>query len=320
MKKPNNAIQKLANELFQFAKSDFHPFTYFYTLVFIFVCIFLNYSTGFYATVMRESYFNNSSLWAFPLFYGVTYYSVAIPVLLFQKDFKTLKNGLFYLKSSFFILLYGLAVGYYGYRNWEFASLFSNELQYLYRILSQLKGCVFFIIPLIIIKKLFDKKIVGLYGLASNPKHISGYLLLFSFLLPFLVFVSFTPDFLNAYPQYRPWQYEAIFGWPTWVSTLIFEVSYSMDFVMTELIFRGALVIGLISILGRNAVLPMVAMYAAIHFGKPLGETISSVAGGYILGALAYQTRHIWGGVIVHICVALTMEIMGFIHFYILKN
>ncbi len=88
---------------------------------------------------------------------------------------------------------------------------------------------------------------------------------------------------------------------------------------MTELIFRGVLVIGMVSLLDRKAVLPMVAMYAAIHFGKPLGETISSVFGGYILGALAYQTRHIWGGVIVHICVALTMEIMGFVHYYLLK-
>ena len=56
--------------------------------------------------------------------------------------------------------------------------------------------------------------------------------------------------------------------------------------------------------------------YAAIHFGKPIGETISSIFGGYILGALAYQTRHIWGGVIVYICIAMTMEVMGFWHFY----
>jgi len=72
----------------------------------------------------------------------------------------------------------------------------------------------------------------------------------------------------------------------------------------------------MVAVLGRKAILPMVAMYVCVHFGKPLGETISSVFGGFMLGALAYQTRHIWGGVIVHILVALSMEIMGIIHFY----
>jgi hypothetical protein len=80
--------------------------------------------------------------------------------------------------------------------------------------------------------------------------------------------------------------------------------------------FRGALVIGMAALMGRKAILPMVAVYCAIHFGKPLGETISSVFGGFILGALAYQTRHIWGGVIVHILIALSMEVLGNIHYY----
>jgi len=35
-----------------------------------------------------------------------------------------------------------------------------------------------------------------------------------------------------------------------------------------------------------------------------------------MLGALAYQTRHIWGGVIVHILIALSMEVMGLFHVY----
>ena len=165
-----------------------------------------------------------------------------------------------------------------------------------------------------------DKNVNGLYGLARKAKHLRGYLMIYGLMLPFLIAISFTPDFLKAYPQFRPWLNEGVFGWPVWLSTLAFETSYAIDFVMTELVFRGALVIGMISILGRKAVLPMVAMYAAIHFGKPLGETISSIFGGYILGVLAYQTRHIWGGVIVHICIALTMEIMGFIHYYILSK
>lgn len=313
------SLQLLFNELISFTKNDFHPLSYLYSILFIFACIFLNYNLGFYKDIMRETYFVGDSMWAFPLFYGAIYFAVAIPILFFQKEFKTLRNPYFYLKSLFFIVLYGVAVGYYEYRNWEYPSLFSEEKLFVNRILSQFKGCAFFIIPLFLVKSSFDKKIDGLYGLANNAKHIRAYLVFFIMLLPFLIAISFTPDFMLAYPQFRPWFYEGVFGFPTLINTLIFEASYSLDFVMTELLFRGALVIGMISILGRKAVLPMVAMYAAIHFGKPLGETISSVFGGYILGAFAYQTRHIWGGVIVHICIALTMEIMGFVHFYLLK-
>ncbi|NDP21661.1 MAG: CPBP family intramembrane metalloprotease [Paludibacter sp.] len=313
------SLPSLFNEIILFTKNDFHPLSYIYTILFIFSCIFLNYNFGFYKDILRDTYFNGTSMWAFPVFYGCMYFAVAIPVLLFQKEYKTLRNPLFYLKSLFFIVLYGVAVGFYEYRNWDFPSLFSEEKLFVYRILSQLKGCAFFIVPLFLVKIIFDKNIDGLYGLASNAKHIRAYLVLFLMLLPFLIAISFTPDFKIAYPQFRPWLYDDVFGLPIWLNTLIFESTYSLDFVMTELLFRGALVIGMISILGRKAVLPMVAMYAAIHFGKPLGETISSVFGGYILGAFAYQTRHIWGGVIVHICIALTMEIMGFVHYYMLK-
>lgn len=310
------SLQSLFGEVQTFIKNDFHFLSYTYTLVFIFVCIYLNYSTGFYQEVMRKTYFTDNSLWAFPLFYAVMYFSIAIPILLFQKEYKSLKNSHFYLKSLFFIGLYGAAVGYFGYRDWEFPTMFTEEKLFVFRILSQLKGSFLLIPPLILLKITIDKNVNGLYGLALNAKHIRGYLSIFLLMLSFLIAISFTPDFMSAYPQFRPWLNEGVFGWPTWLITLAFETTYSIDFVMTELAFRGALVIGMIGILGRKAVLPMVAMYAAIHFGKPLGETISSVFGGYVLGVLAFQTLHIWGGVIVHICVALTMEIMGFLHYY----
>ena len=282
--------------------------------------IILNYQTGFYQNVMRETYSNGNSIWAFPLFYGTMYFLVAIPVLFIQKDYELLSSSKFYLKSLFFITLYGASIGYFGYRNCEFPTLFSNERLYIIKLVSQLKGTIIYIIPLFILKLTIDRNINGIYGLDNNSKHIKAYLILFFMLLPFLIAVSFTPDFLSAYPQFHPWAFDGIFGISTGLYTLLYELTYAIDFVKTELVFRGMLIIGMVNIMGRKAVLPMVAMYAAIHFGKPLGETLSSIFGGYILGALAYQTRHIWGGVIVHICIAMTMEIMGFFQYYALKH
>jgi hypothetical protein len=310
------SLQSLFKEVISFTQNDFHLLSYLYTFVFTITCIYINYSTGFYREVMRETYFTGNSIWAFPLFYSVMYFAVAIPVLYFQKEHKILSNNYFYLKSLFFIVLYGASIGYYGYTDWQFPNLFNEERYFVLHIISQLKGSVIYIIPLIFLKKYIDKNVVGLYGLSRNSKHIQAYIIFFLMLLPFIIGMSFTPDFKSAYPQFHPWLYIDIFNLPTYGYTAIYELTYAIDFVKTELVFRGMLVIGMISIMGKRAILPMVAMYAAIHFGKPLGETISSIFGGYILGALAYQTKHIWGGVIVHICIALSMEIMGFWHYY----
>jgi len=78
------------------------------------------------------------------------------------------------------------------------------------------------------------------------------------------------------------------------------------------------LVIGMAALLNSNAVLPMVAVYVALHFGKPVLETISAVFGGYFLGALAFQTRHIWGGVIIHMGIAVVIELLRFLGHYVL--
>jgi len=64
-------------------------------------------------------------------------------------------------------------------------------------------------------------------------------------------------------------------------------------------------------ILGGHVVLPMVATYMFLHYGKPLAESISSVFGGYILGIISLYTRKIWGGIMIHVGIAWLMELLG---------
>lgn len=72
----------------------------------------------------------------------------------------------------------------------------------------------------------------------------------------------------------------------------------------------------LTAVLGPRSVLPMCVFYCSVHFGKPLLESCSAIFGGYILGILAYKTKHIWGGVCAHLGIAFMMEIMGLIHLF----
>jgi membrane protease YdiL (CAAX protease family) len=48
-----------------------------------------------------------------------------------------------------------------------------------------------------------------------------------------------------------------------------------------------------------------------IHYGKPLPETLGAIGAGVILGTLAMRTRSIWGGVLIHIGVAITMDMLA---------
>lgn len=312
-----SSLLVLFRAFIDFLKKDFHLISYIYTFVFVFTLIAINYSTDLYQTYVVASYQKGNSVYVFFLFYSLVYFFAAIPVLIFQKKYEILKNPAFYFKSLFFILLYALSIGYYDYRSWEFPSLLTLDKYYLFRLIARFKSCVFVLLPLFLYKAFFDKKIEGIYGLSKNSQHLHAYFILYLLMLPFLIGVSFTPDFLKAYPQFKPWFYVGVFELPVWLYTLFYEILYAVDFINTELFFRGAMVIGLTAIMGPKTVLPMIVFYASIHFGKPIGETVSSIFGGYILGALAYQTKHIWGGVIAHIGIALTMELMGFVHYYV---
>jgi membrane protease YdiL (CAAX protease family) len=79
-----------------------------------------------------------------------------------------------------------------------------------------------------------------------------------------------------------------------------------------EIFFRGFLVLAVGRFLGKDAILPMAATYAALHFGKPLGETISSIFGGYILGVVCFRSATIYGGIFLHAGIALMMELYAF--------
>jgi membrane protease YdiL (CAAX protease family) len=55
----------------------------------------------------------------------------------------------------------------------------------------------------------------------------------------------------------------------------------------------------------------MVVPYCMVHYPKPLPETLAAIVAGIALGTLAMKTRSIWGGVLIHVGVALTMDLLA---------
>ena len=149
------------------------------------------------------------------------------------------------------------------------------------------------------------------YGLTAKNFNWKPYLLMLLIMLPLIAAASTQKDFLHMYPRMQSIVSNDAALNP--FHRILFELSYGSDFFGIELFFRGFLVLAFIKIAGKDAILPMACFYCTIHFGKPLGECISSYFGGIILGIVVSNTRSIWGGLMVHLGIAWMMEIGGFI-------
>ncbi|MEZ4387113.1 MAG: CPBP family intramembrane glutamic endopeptidase [Candidatus Krumholzibacteriia bacterium] len=162
--------------------------------------------------------------------------------------------------------------------------------------------------PLWLLRRGWGRREDGLYGLAWRRFAWRPFAAMLAIMAPLILWASFQPAFLTAYPIYDPWRVQRLLGWPVWLTYPVHEVCYALRFVGVELFFRGFLVIGLARWLGRDALLPMVVLYAMWHFGKPMPEALGSVFGGYILGIIAYESRCVLGGILVHMGIALMMN------------
>lgn len=123
--------------------------------------------------------------------------------------------------------------------------------------------------------------------------------------LPLVFYAASRPEFRAVYPFYR-----GAFSAPA-AAVLAWELAYLTQFFALEFFFRGFLAIGMGQVMGRLAVWIAMVPYCMIHYHKPLPEALAAIVAGVILGEVAQRTRSIAGGVVVHIGVALTMDLLA---------
>lgn len=249
---------------------------------------------------------------AYFLFYAFAWYGVALPVLVFSGEKSVLKNTVFWLRSAILIAFIGIEGGMGLGGDWFSALNLGNSDYWARKTFRQWQSILLWIPVYWIFIRIFLPRFQdGLLGIRWRMEDIKPYLAMLWIMVPLIFMASFLPDFQKQYPifkrviPYLPGDNSVT----RYLALGFYEIAYLLSFIMVELMFRGGLVLGMANIMGRQVVLPMVSVYMFLHFGKPLGESISSVFGGYILAVLAFQNRNIWGGIFIHGCVALLMDV-----------
>jgi membrane protease YdiL (CAAX protease family) len=163
----------------------------------------------------------------------------------------------------------------------------------------------YLVIPMLVIACLPGQRIRDYHVSARGfLRHFWIYAALFAAILPAVYLASKTATFRHTYPFYRMANRSQVDLW-------VWEALYAAQFVSLEFFFRGFLLEGLRRALGANAIFVMIVPYCMIHYGKPMAETFGAIGAGLILGTLAMRTRSIWGGVLIHIGVATTMDVLA---------
>ena len=164
----------------------------------------------------------------------------------------------------------------------------------------------YLVLPMLVILAWPGQRIRDYYiSFRGFTKHLWIYVVLFLLILPAVFLAAKSPSFYRTYPFYK-WANRSVH------ELIIWECMYALQFLSLEFFFRGFILQGLRNSMGSKAIFVMIVPYCMIHFGgKPVPETLGAIGAGIILGTLAMRTRSIWGGVLIHVGVAVTMDLLA---------
>lgn len=296
-------MKTILSQIYKFA-TQYSIFYWILIAFFLFISIFCN--EYFKITQVIK---NMQPLYALLSYWILYTSSFIIPLIIWS--FQT--KSKWYKKASFWILWH---IGFLAYTVGSVWPIYGEIVEYFATpgyiglskiIFTDLVRFVFLIGILLIVWKVTKHPQTSFYGLSFKNLHTKLYFKMLLIMLPVIVAAGFTPDFLDYYPRAKKLE---IYN-PSSHHYILFETIYGMAFIYTEIFFRGFMIMAFAKYLGPQVIIPTAVFYMAIHFGKPLAETISSFFGGALLGYLSYHTKNIWGGIIVHLGIAWMMEIVA---------
>lgn len=305
--------------LVDYLKDHFQFKLYLLTTLLVGILLWINFTLDLedsYIDTIPNEYFR---WFMFVVLQGVPYYLVCLFAVICNKKQTWIRSKEFWLVS-----LFGLVILAFDRSNLLLNILAehnTNIYSYAFyrRILGNLIGLITIFIPMFFFYQFFLKKNLShFYGIRVSGVHLKPYWVMLMIMVPLIIMASFQPDFLDVYPTYQASGASLMIkhmGSTNATLLTTYEVSYAFAFFIVELMFRGFFIFALVKYMGKEVVLPMAVTYCVLHFGKPLGEAISSYFGGYLLGLIALKTENIYGGIMVHIGIALLMELFAFLQY-----
>lgn len=306
-------MKKIIYYLRQHWAADYHRGYYAAVAGFLAITISLNYYFDFEDGVIDAYYGQSIRIFYYFLLYAFAYYATTLLYTSFRHEGQLWSSAGFWVRSLFCLTVLAVDKSFH-YHNYPIQTYLPPETwTYAIRLTKQLMGILTTLLPLYLFYRWADQRTNSFYGLTVRNFDAKPYLIMLLFMVPLIVLASFNEGFLQNYPRYKEMWVAAFWEGPSWVPALAYELAYGLDFLNIELLFRGFMVLGMAVVMGRSAIVPMVVTYAFLHFGKPAGEAVSSIFGGYILGVIAYQSRSIFGGVLIHVGVAWLMELAAYV-------
>lgn len=187
---------------------------------------------------------------------------------------------------------------------WIHLDKYGNLWSYLWWAFARIAGYV--LIPLPVWKLLFPKDSLLDLGLRTRGflRHLPIYGLCLAVVVPAMYLVARQPDFGSYYPFYKE-------SSRSWFDLLVWESAYFLQFFALEVFFRGFWLGTMRRSLGSGAIFAMAVPYCMIHYGKPYLEANGAIIAGIVLGSLSMRTKSIYAGFLVHITVALLMDLLA---------
>ena len=309
IKKEAGGFQQIWNYLRSYVKEEFNLGSYFFAAVFLVIAIIYNYQVNFEKGIL-DSY-QGTGLYFFLnlIYYAVPYLMGCVGIAIFQKKSDFFKKKGFWLVLFVFCFCLSFNSFYHWYNVLDLAPQLSYYAQ---KMVSKVVRCIVYLLPLYLYFLLIKKRKGGFFGLTTKGFKSSPYFIMMAIMIPLLLWASFNPDFLRSYPTSSVGMAERYLDVAPWMTFVPYEFLYALTFMALEVLFRGFLLFEMEKYLGPKVVLPMVCVYCTLHFGKPMMECISSIFGGFILGVIAIKTRSVYGGVWVHIFIAVAMDVLAF--------
>ncbi|MEO6723179.1 MAG: CPBP family intramembrane glutamic endopeptidase [Ferruginibacter sp.] len=303
------------NQVFKYIRDFYNrEFNFFYLLlvmVMLGLMIYLNYWHGLEKKFAAGGKTRWSHFAGYYLLYFIPFATAFLLQLFFYKDCGYYKNAWFWVILFLAPALFSFRVNFNYQAGWVAKTFEGGDLPMYKASINYVVRVFVLLIPVAIIWYIKDRNIQPLYG-TKAVDNIRPYIIMLLVMVPLIAIASTQKDFLQTYPKAQMLNSIATPGWTDKWRYFVFELSYGFDFVSIEMFFRGFLILALMHICGQHCIIPVACFYCAIHFGKPMGEAISSFFGGLLLGIVSYNTLSIWGGLLVHLGIAWLMEIGGF--------